>query len=453
MKNALLKAVLLFSLTVLCTHAPAQIITTIAGIYDSNAYNGDTIAAAAVHLAGPDNVILDGAGNYYISDTYHDRIRKVDAAGVITTIAGTGTTMGGGFSGDGGPATAAQLNAPLGMVFDHAGNLYIADNYNNRIRKISTTGIITTIAGTDTAGYNGDNIPATAAQLNSPHFIAFDAAENLYICDYNNSRIRKIDGSGIITTIAGTGSTMGSPAEDSAATLASVHHPYGIAIDENGNIYFSDETANKVRRINPAGIVSTIAGNGHSNYNGDNIPATNAWLFNPCGIAVDNSGNVYFADGNNCRIRKIDNTGIITTIAGIGSSAYSGDGGPATAAAISAITGVTISTSGDMYIAGFSSDVIRLVTHAINSVPEINNEPVNIELYPNPNNGAFELLVKTGQDGPVDIFIADAMGRVIYRFRGMTNHAMTIKIPALPGLYLATVATTQGTSKKAIIVQ
>ena len=453
MKNALLKSVLLFSLTVLCTQVPAQIITTIAGIYDSNAYNGDTIAATAVHLASPDNVILDGAGNYYISDTYHDRIRKVDAAGVITTIAGTGTTMGGGFSGDGGPATAAQLNAPLGMVFDHAGNLYIADNYNNRIRKISTTGIITTIAGTDTAGYNGDNIPATTAQLNSPHFIAFDAAENLYICDMGNSRIRKIDGSGIITTIAGTGSMVGFIVDGSAATAAPLQNPYGIAIDGANNIFFSDYLVNKVFKINAAGTITTIAGTGHSNYNNDNIPATDAWLFNPAGIAVDISGDIYIADGNNHRIRKVNNSGIITTVVGSGTSNYSGDLGPATAAGLGVVTSLAISSSGNMYISGFSTDVIRLVTHAINSVPEINNEPVNIELYPNPNNGAFELLVKTGQDGPVDIFIADAMGRVIYRSRGMTNYAMNIKIAALPGVYLATVATTLGISKKAIIVQ
>lgn len=283
-------------------------ITTIAG-NGSTAYNGDNIAATVASLYNPTAVSFDQTGNIYIADGNHNRIRKINSNGFINTLAGTGSS---GYNGDGIQATTSQLNYPTdGLVLDASGNIFIADTYNHRIRKISTNGIIITIAGTGVAGYNGDNIAATSSQLNFPYGLTLDATGNLYVADGHNHRIRKINTAGIITTVAGTG-IQGYNGDNIQATSANLNTPQGFAIDASGNLYISDSYNNRIRKVNKnTGVITTIAGTGSAGYNGDNITATLAQVNNSVGITFDQAGNLYIADIGNHRVRKVNNVGII----------------------------------------------------------------------------------------------------------------------------------------------
>ncbi len=247
--------------------------------------------------------------------------------GIITNLAGNGFN---GWNGDGGPATTAQIGTPSGMNFDNAGNLYYADNYNCVVRKISTSGIITTVAGSGTGGYSGDGGPATAAKLH-PKDVALDASGNIYVADDNNNVVRKISTSGIITTFAGNGSS-GNSGDGGPATAAQTGRVVAVATDATGNVYLSGYNSNVVRKVNTSGIITTVAGNGTGGYSGDGGPATAATLLNPFGIVVDALSNLYIVDESNYRVRKVNASGMISTIAGNGTIGFSGDGGPATAA-------------------------------------------------------------------------------------------------------------------------
>ena len=238
---------------------------------------------------------MDAAGNLYIADTWNSRVRKV-SNGVITTVAGSGTE---GFSGDNGPNTSAQLAGPGGVAADSAGNLYIADTSNYRIRKVSN-GVITTVAGSGAYGFSGDNGPATNAMLSGPGGITVDSAGNLYIADTGNSRIRKVS-NGVITTVAGSG-TYGLSGDNGPATSAELEDPYGVALDSAGNFYVADTNNSRIRRVSN-GVITTVAGNGTGGFSGDNGPATSAELAIPYGVVVDSPGNVYIADTQNYRIR------------------------------------------------------------------------------------------------------------------------------------------------------
>src|ERR1700752_2823905 len=292
-----------------CLHTNAQIITTVAGngttgIYPcSLCYGGDGGSATAAEIYDPSGVAFDAAGNLYIADAGNNRIRKVTTAGIISTFAGTGAPV---FSGDGGPATAAKLWQPMGVSIDAIGNMYIADNANFVIRKVTTAGIISTIAGDTTQGYSGDGGPATAAQLSDASGIALDGAGNLYIADNANNRIRKVNTSGIITTIAGNG-TLGYSGDAGPATAAELSAPTFITTDNAGNVYFTDGNNNRLRMINTAGIINTIAGNGLMGYGGDGGPATAAKLNPPQGITIEAADNLYIADWSNNRVRKVYN--------------------------------------------------------------------------------------------------------------------------------------------------
>jgi sugar lactone lactonase YvrE len=254
-------------------------------------------------------VAVDAAGNLLIADTGNNRIRRVDGAtGVITTVAGTGPTgsEAGSFSGDGGPAVNANLRFPSSVAVDASGNLYIADGGNHRIRRVdSVTGIITTAAGSGSFGFSGDGGPATDAQL-APSDIAVDASGNLFIADANNNRIRRVDGAtGVITTVAGTG-TAGHSGDGGPATSASLFSPRGVAVDAAGNLFFA-VASNRIRRVDAAtGIITTVAGSGASGFSGDGGPAISASLFGPAGVAVDAAGNLFIADFRNNRIRRVE---------------------------------------------------------------------------------------------------------------------------------------------------
>jgi sugar lactone lactonase YvrE len=251
------------------------------------------IQATAASLALPAGIAFDSAGNLYLADLNHHIIREVNIAGIATTVAGTGEQ---GFSGDGGAATSALLDSPAGVAVDGAGNIYIADTHNHRIRKVSG-GTITTIAGTGVAGFSGDNGPAVSATLNNPTALPLDSNGNLYIGDTDNHRIRKIIGTAI-STVAGSGEQFFS-GDGAAATAAGLDSPSGVAVDAASNIYIGDTRNQRIRVVNPSGIISTLAGNGSKAYGGDGGAASGASLARPRGLSVDAQGNIYFADSDN----------------------------------------------------------------------------------------------------------------------------------------------------------
>jgi sugar lactone lactonase YvrE len=313
--------------------------------------------ATTAPLNLPSAIAYDAEGNLYIAETRNHVVRKVDSAGDITTIAGTGTQ---GFSGDGGPASAARLDSPQGLAIDAGDHLYIADTHNQRIRRVDlATGLIATIAGT-TAGFSGDNGPAIAARLNLPIALAVDAAGNLYAADAQNYRVRKIDASGIITTVAGDG-TQGFSGDNGPATAAAIDSPSGLAVDAAGNLYLSDTHNHRVRKVAIAdGIITTIAGTGSPGYSGDSNAAGAAAVALPHGLTLDRAGNLYIADTGNNRIRRIDAvTGAITTVAGNGTQTFSGDSGLAASAALDSPRAVTASPSGLLAVADSANRRIR----------------------------------------------------------------------------------------------
>jgi sugar lactone lactonase YvrE len=282
---------------------------------------GDGKKATEVILTLVDGVTVDSKGNLFISHRSKNRIRIVGKDGIITTIAGNGRA---GFSGDNGPALKASLNFPAGLCHDQGGNLYVADRNNHRVRRIDLSGIITTIAGTGTPDWGGDGGPAVEAHLNYPSDLVCDGKGNLYISDRSNNRIRKVDSKGIISTIAG----LGLPefgGDFGPATEAFLKYPFGIDLDNRGNLYIADRGNNRIRKVDPQGIITTVAGDGTHFFAGDYGPATRASLAYPTDVVADNSGNLYIADRNNNRIRRVDPLGIMTTVMGIGRYEYNGD--------------------------------------------------------------------------------------------------------------------------------
>jgi len=372
---------ILFCLAFLPFISSGQIINTIAGNGVAS-YFGDGGAATSAELNHACHIYKNASGNIYIPDYMNNRIRKIDPSGIITTIAGTGIA---GFSGDGGAATLAQFNNPTDIFLDVSGNIYIADYENHRVRKINTTGVITTIAGNGVPGYSGDGGPATLAELNKPQGVCVDATGNVFIADANNGCIRKVTIAGIISTIAGNG-TDGFGGDGGPATAAMLNNPYGICIDGLGNMIIGDQSNHRIRKINTSGIISTIAGNGIAGFSGDGGPATSAQLNIPSGVSVSTgpeTTDIYIADQLNNRIRKINGSGIITTFAGTGGMGYSGDGGPATAAMLNNPNGVYADATGNIYIADFLNSRIREILHVSTATKELSSMSL-VTIYPNP---------------------------------------------------------------------
>jgi uncharacterized protein (TIGR03437 family) len=332
------------------------VITTVAG-GGSASGTGDGGPATNARLLGLSGAAVDGSGNLYVGDLGHNTVRKI-SGGTIATVAGYGTP---GYGGDGAPATEAQLNVPEGVAVDSAGNLYIADSYNDRVREVSN-GLIATVAGNGTVSFSGDNGPATSAQFASVAGLAVDSAGNLYIADLGGEEIRQVS-HGIIADVAGDG-VFGFGGDNGPATSANLYNPAGIAVDSAGNLYIADTANSCIRKVS-GGIITTIAGRGSGGLGfGDGGPATSAFFESVWGVAVDAAGNVYVSDPGAGRVRKIAN-GIITAVAGNGTRGFSGDNGPATGAALNYPYGIAVDAAGNLYIDDSGNNRIREVSGSV----------------------------------------------------------------------------------------
>lgn len=522
----------------------AGFITTVAGTSGSGGYLGDGVLATATKLNSPFAVVTDGSGNLYIADTGNYRIRKVTvSSGIITTVAGLGTgTYSGAYAplGDGGPATSAKLNSPCGLWVNSAGNtLFVSDRGNHRIRKVTSDGLIVTAAGTS-EGFSGDGGAATAAQLNNPYAVWVDAAGNIFITDTDNHRIRKVtaadgrintivnssgsagySGDGLaatnaqidwptgvtvkssgeviisdtnnsclrqvdimnnistlpmtagpglnlpdgvasyydtaqnrlflyiadqdnhrirrldmvtnmIVTVAGRGSA-GFSGDGGPATAAELNGPSGVAVDASGNIFVADTDNHRIRKFTVGGTISTVAGTGETGYNAEGTAIVKR-VWSPEGVATDTAGNVYVADTNNHRIRKFTVGGDISTVAGMGIAGLSGDGGAATLAAINAPQGVWVDASGNIFIADTGNHRIRKITAATNIIDTV----AGTTSGHSGDGGAATAAKLSGPqavavDGAGNIYIADTGNN---RLR-MVSHAAIPIITTLSGTAIA----------------
>jgi sugar lactone lactonase YvrE len=347
-----------------------SIISTVVG---GGFSDGDPAVLAALY--SPEGVTVDRFGNVYIAETGQNLVREVTTNGIIRTVAGTGLrdfAGNGRYSGDGGPATNAKLFSPQCVAIDTLGNLFFTDQANNRVRKVDTNGIITTVAGNGTSCFSGDDGAATNAEINSATGVAVDTAGNLYIADSGNEVIRKVDINGVITTVAGD-RTAGYSGDGGSATNTSLNNPMGIVVDGAGAIYIADAGNNRIRKVDVNGMITTAAGDGTYGYSGDGSYATNAELGNASSVTLDAAGNLVVADTLNERIRKVNSNGIISTVAGNGFitnrvdyapgdvGGFSGDDGAATNAELNYPIGVAVDYAGNCFVSDYFNQRIRKV--------------------------------------------------------------------------------------------
>ena len=424
-------------------------------------------------------------------------VRAIAVQAQFITIAGKGTA---GYSGDGGPATLAELNFPSGIAIDGIGNIYISDRSNGRIRKINSSGIITTFAGNGLSSSYGDGLPATAAEI-SPNNVAVDGNGNVYIADQGNNRIRKVNSSGICNTIAGNG-LAAYGGDGGPATLAALNWPSGVTLDGKGNIYIADVLNSVIRKVDSFGIISTFAGNGIAGYSGDGVPATATELKYPGGVAVDNAGNVYIADGGlSSRIRIVNTMGIINTFAGTGLGGYSGDGGPATAAQIGQALDVATDIAGNVYLPDevyncvrkvSTSGIISTISGPVglgttssmsgptavvadnkgniliadkynnrilktsatgNSINNIPGAAESIKIYPNPNNGKFTIqMLDITNYGTITIM--DLLGKIVETrtIKKSSAQYVDFSLDISEGIYIVKIVVGDNTYREKIVV-
>ena len=406
------------------TNLSGGIITTVAG-NGTQSYSGDGAAATNAGLYLPASVAFDASGNLFIADTYNNRIRKMDTNGIIMTVAGNGI---GDYSGDGGIATNASLNYPFGITVDTPGNLFIADTYNHCIRKVDTNGIITTIAGNGTNGYSGDGENATNATLALPAGVAFDASGNLFIGDFDDNVIRELSTNGIITTVVGDG-IGGYSGDGGAATNARLTNPDGVTFDTTGNLFIADFNNNVIRKVNTNGIITTVAGGGNVGFPtyGDGGPATNVVLYTPAGVAFDTYGNLFIAELNNSAIREMNTNGVIKIVAGNGFAGYSGDGGIATSAKLCGAHGVALNASNILFIADFNNNRIRKVT--------AQGPTLALDFVTAANAGKYQVVV-TGPGGSITSSAADLFvtaSPLIYQTAFDSGAHITLSSVSQPG--------------------
>lgn len=344
--------------------ANSQTINTYAGDGVA-AYSGDGGPAVNAALNHPKGMAIDPAGNIYVADPDNYRIRMINTFGMISTYAGNGVDAE---SGDGGLAANASFSDVMSVARDPQGNLYVADSSNRRIRKISPLGIVTSIAGIGIEGFSGDGGPAVNAMLGRPVSLVLDPSGNLYFADSTAQRIRKIDATGIISTVAGNG-LAGFSGDGGSALSASFNFPLGVALDATGNIYVADGNNNRIRKITPGGIISTVVGNGNGGFSGDGGNASSAALNIPSDVTFDLSGNMYIADAGNNRVRVVNPSGVISTIAGTDNNGYSGDGGSPTQAMLNYPWGVAVDVTGAVYIGDRANCRVRTISSAVSLAP------------------------------------------------------------------------------------
>lgn len=423
----------------------AQIITTIAGD-GTMGYSGDGGAATAAKIYHPAGVTTDPIGNVYFADFDNDRIRKIDTNGIISTFAG-----GGSLHTDGSPATAFYLNDPYDVICDNSGNFYIASASNRRVFKVNSAGIMTTVAGSGGwPGFSGDGGPATSAVFNNPGALAIDRMGNIYIADIYNDRIRKVDTYGIVTTVAGGGT--GSLGDGGPATAAKLDWPAGVAVDTFGNIYIGDYNNLRVRKVNPAGIISTVAGGGTwSPTVLESVPATSVAIGLTGKVKVDGVGNVYYADESYHRVRVIDRFGKIHTVAGrgdVGTTGYAGDGGPATAALLYQPVGIHIVDSVGIYITDWGNNRVRRMEPgsgysigATTSADIVSNLIFDVNISPNPANSTLTVSSKSEIR---EINITNLLGQVVYTGVHHSDKVCICVADLASGCYFIKVNASQG---------
>ncbi len=454
LKNTILLLFLLFSGTL-----SGQIITTFAGI-DGHRYGGDGGPATDASFDSPCKVAVDGTGNILVADFWNARVRYIDhITGIITTIAGNGNFVN---SGDGGPATDAGISFPTDMATDKWGNLYITcDSITNGgthyyvmqgsfVRKVNTAGIISIIAGNGSAVSGGDGGPATAAGIGQTYGVATDTAGNIFIT--GESRIRKINTVGVITTLAGNG-TPGYNGDGGPATAALIYGAGDLVPDNKGNLYFTDSW--RIRKIDKAGIIHTIAGSDTFGYAGDGGAATAARLGYAYGLAIDKAGDLYFSDIRYPVVRKISHTGIITTIGGNGTAGYSGDGGPPDSAEINSVDGVAVDSSGNIYLADDQNENIRMICPTCTgvSVPVAVRQKPELTIRPLPGYGSFSLLLNSEGTEPAMVVVSNLSGEKILETRCIPGKELQINLPVPPGVYVVTCIEGSDKVSKKIVVK
>jgi sugar lactone lactonase YvrE len=412
--------------------AKTGIITTVAGdstpdMFGQGGYNGDDIPATQALLNLPYTVAVDRQGNLFIADSGNNRIRLVDAkTELISTVAGTGTA---GYNGDNILATAAEINFAITVIVDKSDNLYIADSANNRIRRVdSTTQIITTVAGDGTAGFKGDGGPATNAEVSFPNGVTEDASQNLYIVDTGNNRVRLVSAqTKKIKTIVGTG-VGGFKGDGGPATKAEITDSSGGYIDASGNLLIADSGNQRVRIVNKKGIINTLAGGGNA---GDGGKATDALLSYPTSLAFDKSGDMYVGEAGTPVVRKVNTSDTITTFAGTGSEGFSGDGGLATKAQFWLINGVAVDGSGNLFIADYVNLRVRRVDHATHKVSTYAGNGMSCSAPPCGDGGPatkanLSSVFSVAVDKNGNLYIADPFDQVIREVNASTKVISTV---------------------------
>jgi hypothetical protein len=427
----------------------AQIITTIAG--DSvGIYGGDGGPATAASFSDPCGISEDSIGNLYITDMSSWRVRIINTSDIAYLFAGDGNLTP-PCGGNGGPATAANLSNASDVCPGKNGDIYIADWYNNLIRRVDKSGNISVVAGVcGSGGYNGDGIPATDAELSNSSGVFVDRKGNIFIADEENNRIRMVDSAGIIHTVAGNGygapSSGGFSGDGGPATNAELYFPFHVYVDSLENIYIADAENQRIRMVNTLGIINTVAGNGIVGFSGDGGPATNAELNYPTSVCMDNTGNLYIADWRNNRIREINKSGVISTIAGDSVQGYNGDGIQATTAELNLPEGVFVAKNGDIFISDGGNYRVRKIS-GVTGINELKAKNEEVRVYPNPGNGEFNLSIRNLELGiKCNLEVYNMLGQQVYShpFK-IQNSEFKIDLTGNPsGIYLYRVTTETG---------
>ena len=397
----------------------AQDITTLADGAAKYGFAGDGGPALYAEFYLPAGLFLDNRGNLFVADHFNNRIRKIDASGFVSTIAGTGKLSS---NGDGGAATKAALGIPVSVTGDRNGNIFFTDVRTYRVRKVDKNGIITAFAGSGKGGFSGDGDSAVKATFNGVSGLATDSAGNVYIVDANNYRIRKVDvTTGIVTTIAGIGGphTTHDIGDGGPATAAILVGPSCLAFDYSGNLYVGDG-GSSIRKIDKNGIITTVVGGATPGDMGDGGPATSARINVPNGIAFDGHNNMYIAEGAFSYLRKVDTNGIISTVAGTGRIGHTGDGGPAKSAELYVPLAVAVDSSGGLYVS-CDDNSIRFICSKIDST-----HPVKI--FPNPTKGVFQIILSSVHEENVSIAITSMSGKKTMEIVAPTNKLIDINI-------------------------